>query len=505
MIEQINAVFLKDGYKVDHRSQFVSGTEYIYNNFCPRSKRNGNNDEEVLFIGTQYLILEYIIDRWNKTFFNRPKEKVLRQYKDLIDSYIGKDKITLNHIAQLHDMQYLPLLIKALPEGSFVPHGVPVMTCVNTHPDFAWLSQMLETLISCVLWKISTSATTAYQFRLRLEQHALKTGYDPSFVKWQGHDFSFRGDSFTEDAIVNGFALLCVFTGSDTIPSIEFAKLFYQADYTKELVAGTVPATEHSVMSIGIAHEGEFETLKRLITETYPTGPVSIVCDTEDFWKVITEYLPRLKDEIMNRDGRVIIRPDSGDPIRIICGYHEGEFWNKELTEAETKGAWQCLYEIFGGTMSNTGYKLLDTHIGLIYGDAINLDREDVILHLLEKKGFAFNNGVFGMGSYLYQFTTRDVHCWAIKATWSQVDEEPVELSKNPKTDSGFKKSLKGLLKVYKENGKFKVQDQCILNEECQGLLEIVYESGVLFKTTTLNEIRTRVDKHIQTQLLDNK
>ena len=520
MIENISALVLKDGYKVDHRSQYVEGTQFIDNNFCPRSSRDGEITS-IIWTGIQYTIMEYLIDRWNRTFFQLPKETVVLKYKRRIDNYIGKDKITYKHIEDLHDLGYLPIRIKALPEGSLVPMGVPVMTCINTVLGYGWLAQMLETLISTSSWKMPTSATTAYEFRKRFEKHAIKTGYDRSFVKWQGHDFSMRGMSGIEDGLMSGFAHLTSFFGSDTIGAIDFAEMFYGADCEKELIAGTVPATEHSVMSLGIKQGGELELLRNLITKIYPDGIVSIVMDTNDYWTNVDVHLRLLKDEIMARNGRVVDRPDSGDPVRIICGYREdeivrlktGEIYiteeyfsgikvKKELTEIEVKGSWQCLWDIFGGTISKTGYKLLDTHIGLIYGDAINKQRQNEILDRLEEKGFAFNNGVLGMGSYGYNLVTRDTYRWAIKATWAQVNDIAIELSKDPKTDSGFKKSAVGLLMVYKGlDGILKLKDRCTSEEEQSGLLEVVFENSKLIRTTTLAEIRTRVEMNLEREL----
>lgn len=236
---------------------------------------------------------------------------------------------------------------------------------------------------------------------------------------------------------------------------------------------------------------GEFHYFKRLITEIYPSGIVSIVSDTFDFWRIMTEYLPALKDEIMARDGRVVIRPDSGDPVKIVCGDHETPY--SLLTEEQRKGAYELLWDTFGGKVNDKGYKELDPHVGLIYGDSITLPRQQQILHLLEQKGFAFSNGVLGIGSFTYEYVTRDTFGFAMKATWGVVNGQPKNIFKNPKTDSGFKKSAKGLLKVYEGDGTLKVKNECTLAEEGEGLLEVVFENGELKKDQTLAEIRARL------------
>lgn len=493
MITDINPMCLCDGYKADHRRQYPKGTEFVYSNFTPRQSRvEGVN--EVIFFGIQYFIKEYLIERWNKGFFQRPKEDVLREYKRRMDNYLGKDAIPCEHIGELHDLGYLPILIKALPEGSLVPIGVPVLTIINTIPEYFWLTNYFETLMSNILWKPITSAITAFQYRKRFEEYAEKTGYDKEFIQWQGHDFSFRGTSGNEDALMSGAGHLLSFTGTDTIPVIDFLERYYNADSDKELVGGSVPATEHSVMSMG-DKEGEIDTFKRLITELYPSGIVSIVSDTWDFWKVMTVYLPALKEEVLARDGRVVIRPDSGNPVDIICGLDGVSNMVRSYIQ---KGAYELLWDIFGGTTNKKGYKVLNTKIGMIYGDSITLDRQKQILEKLEAKGFSVSNLVFGIGSYTYEYVTRDTFGFAMKATWGQVNGEAKDIFKDPKTDSGFKKSAKGLLQVYSEKGVLKLKDECTKKEEGQGLLEVVYKDGKLIKETSLSEIRKLVASHLR-------
>jgi nicotinamide phosphoribosyltransferase len=402
---------------------------------------------------------------------------------------LGPNQIGINHISALHDLGYLPIEIKALPEGTLCPIGVPVLTVINTVPEFFWITNYLETLMSACLWLPMTSATSARLYKKRLMGHALKTGFhDQPGLDFLCHDFSMRGMAGIEAAIMSGLGHLTSFTGSETIPALEAAEEYYNADAYSELLAGTVPATEHSVMCAG-GMEDEFETFKRLITEIYPTGIVSIVSDTWDFWQVITEYMPRLKDTIMSRDGRVVVRPDSGDPVKIICGDPEAD-----PNSPEYKGAYQLLGEIFGTTVNENGYKVLDTHIGLIYGDSITLERQHQIYSQLEDKGFAATNLVLGIGSYTYQFKSRDSLGFAMKATWCQINGEAKEIFKNPKTDSGMKKSLKGLLQVYKEDGVYKVKDQVSKEEEKQGCLRTVFKNGMLYKTEFLDTIRQNVN-----------
>lgn len=204
-------------------------------------------------------------------------------------------------------------------KGTLCPIKVPALTFINTHPDFFWLTNYFETLISTTLWLPMTSATTARLYKKELIRHARKTGFKDVDLNFLIHDFSMRGMAGVEAAIMSGMGHMTSFCGSETIPAIAGLEEYYNANAEKELIAATIPATEHSVMCAG-GKEDELETFRRLITEVYPTGFVSIVSDTWDFWKVMTEYLPKLKDEILARDGRLVIRPDSGDPEKdVIC------------------------------------------------------------------------------------------------------------------------------------------------------------------------------------------
>lgn len=422
-------------------------------------------------------------------------------FKRRIDTFLGPDnQVGTKHIEALWDLGYLPIEIKALPEGSLCPIRVPALTLINTMPEFFWLTNYLETLISTSLWLPMTSATSARLYKKELLRHAKKTGFENDFLGFMIHDFSMRGMAGVEAAIMSGMAHLTSFVGSETIPAIEALEEYYFADADKELIAATVPATEHSVMCAG-GKEDEFETFRRLITEVYPKGFISIVSDTWDFWQVITDYVPRLKEDILAREGRVIIRPDSGVPEDIICGVDPAKYTKEEyeaLPEHIRKGAYECLWDVFGGRINSKGYKVLDSHIGMIYGDSITLERQKAIYARLEAKGFAATNLVLGVGSYTYQYKSRDSLGFAMKATWCQVNGEDREIFKDPKTDDGVKKSLKGLIKVNLVDGKYVATDQVTKEEEdMDNQLETVFINGELVVRHSLEEIRKRVDESL--------
>lgn len=492
----MNTLNLTDGYKVDHRTQYPKGTELVYSNWTPRKSRIAGVDK-VVFFGLQYFIKKYLQEEFDKNFFQKPKAEVLKKYRRRISAYLGPDAITYEHVEALHDLGYMPVEIKALPEGMLVPMRMPMFTIKNTLPEFFWVTNFLETVLSCVIWMPCTSATISLEYRKILDRYAEQTGGDKAFVDWQAHDFSFRGMAGLEAAMMSGAGHLLNFTGTDTIPAIDFLEDYYGADSDNELVGGSVPATEHSVMCMGM-EATEIDTFRRLINNVYKTGIVSIVSDTWDFWKVITVYLQELKNEILSRDGKVVIRPDSGDPIKIICGDP-----NATAGTPEFKGAVECLWEIFGGTMTSKGYKILDDHIGLIYGDSITLERCEAICRKLEAKGFASTNVVFGIGSYTYQYVTRDTFGFAMKATYGEVNGEGRAIFKNPKTDDGTKISAKGLIRL--DGNELEVTtmtDEVTMEEEAGGLLEVVYRDGEILKEVKLEEIRSLLRRQTEMELV---
>jgi nicotinamide phosphoribosyltransferase len=479
----VSPIYLKDGYKVDHRSQYPKCTQEVYSNFTPRDSRYPGIDKVAVF-GIQAFAYEVLLDDFQRKFFYQPKELVLKRYQRRMDNYIGPGTITVDHIGALHDLGYLPLDLKALPEGTLCPMKTPVLTIRNTLPEFFWLPNMLETLLSSYLWHPMTTATVAFEYRKMLTNFARLTSDIPEFVPWQGHDFSFRGQSSPESATRSGSGHLLSFTGTDTIPAIEFLEDYYHADCTKELIGGTVAATEHSVMSMG-SKESELETYRRLLTEVYHKGIVSVVSDTYDYWKVLTEILPKLKDVIMARDGKLVIRPDSGDPVKVVCGDPEAP-----VGTPQHKGTVKILAEIFGSQSNSKGYRQLDPHIGVIYGDSITMKRCDEICSRLLHNGFASTNVVFGIGSYTYQYVTRDVFGFAMKATHGVINGKPVDIFKDPATDNGVKKSAKGYLRV---NADLTLSQQVSRDEEREGLLQTVFLDGKMVRVETLSQIRARL------------
>lgn len=581
----MNPLLYVDSYKIHHTKMYPDNMVKLYSNLTPRKSRIKGIDK-VVFFGLQHFVLEYLIDKFNKEFFGNEMQRksftkdepVFKQ--QVIEEYKRHCNVDTKHIEALWDLGYLPIQIKALPEGSRVPISVPCMTITNTHPDFGWLVNYLETLISAMIWQGITSATISYQYKQLLDKYAKETTGSTEGVQWQGHDFSMRGMSSVESAILSGMGHLLSFTGTDTIPAIYQLEDSYDAT---GLIGASVPATEHSVMCMG-TKEAEIDTFRRLLS-LYPEGILSVVSDTWNLWDVLTKYLPSLKNEILARNGKLVLRPDSGNPVDIICGQdiksykdiedaigyfeddlrsnqvhgeadyeisttrlvkvedkiyeleadtdwirYDKQYYHPESIDIKTKsidikpemkGVIELLWDIFGGTTNEYGYKVLDSHIGAIYGDSITLDRAEAICKRLKAKGFASTNIVLGIGSYTYQYNTRDTFGFAMKATYGEIKHEwegwqgenvwkethtkieAREIWKDPITDDGTKRSAKGLLRVDEvmtadSQGKlhhstYVLKDQCTKKEEEGGALKTVFEDGKLVRRTTLEEIRNRL------------
>ena len=512
-----NPLLMTDGYKSSHHLLYPPGTTLVYSNFTPRNTEYMPKQAKgIVVFGLQYT-MKYIKDLYDKDFFDRPKEEVCGEAKKVLSAYLGSE-YDVTHFEKLHDLGYLPINVKGLPEGSVVGVRVPIMTIYNTHPDFFWLTNFLETLISSLLWKPLHSASLAFGYKKILLNAAKETdSKNVGFVDFQGHDFSFRGMQHPESAISSDLGFLTSFKGTDTVPALLAAKYYYA-----EPSAGfSVPASEHSVVT-AYGKEDEIGCFERVM-DVFPTGILSMVSDSFDLWKVVGKggVCDKLKDKILAREGKLVIRPDSGDPVDIICGrycnraaeklagmgdtstfeaYQKAYDGQCEFKSEESfKGVIECLWDIFGGTINEQGYKILDSHIGCIYGDSITLERAEQITQRLKAKGFASTNVVLGIGSFSMGYATRDQQGSAVKSTYVEVDGKGREIFKDPVTDSGTKKSAKGLVAVYREaagNSVYLV-DQVSWKEEGNSELKPVFLDGKMMNQKTLGEIRTKLETYL--------
>ncbi|WP_312190616.1 nicotinate phosphoribosyltransferase [Sphingobacterium sp.] len=485
-----NPMLWTDGYKLCHKDQYPDHTQWVYETWTPRMSRI-EGISHVVFFGLQGALAE-ITNSFDENFFAQPEEEVVATYEEAIAAVFEHTNPNFasthesKHIRDLHRLRYLPIKVNALQEGSLVPIGVPMFTIENTHPDFFWLPGYLETQLSAYIWSPMTAATIADRYKRLLTGFAEKTG-DVNKVFTQAGDFSMRGMGSPETAYRTAGGHLLSFGVSATLSVREYLKSYYQA---KSDVMMYTPSTEHSVMcSYG---EDEVEAFRHLITTVYPKGNISIVSDTYDLWNVVDNVLPQLKDLIMAREGKVVIRPDSGDPVKIICGDAASD------RSTVQKGIVERLFELFGGTINSKGFKELDPHIGVVYGDSITVDRADKICQGLLDKGFASTNTILGIGSYTYQYVTRDTFGFALKGTAEIVNGEFKAIQKRPATDTGnFKKSQKGMVAVVFENDEFRLIDgltpQTVADLGERNLLEACYLNGEFIHTSSFEEIRNRL------------
>ena len=580
------ALGFTDSYKLSHDGFTPDDLTEVFSNGTPRFFhyfKDKYPDFEGRFVtfGTQYMV-RYVKDLFDG-FFKQDKEREINRLKRVFTRYIGLNDYS--RFEQLHDLGYLPIEIKALPEGSIVNIGVPIFTIRNTHPDFDWLTNYLETLLSMLIWKPLTIANIAREFHKLSIRFADETCDDRSHIMFQNHDFSERGQDGPDADEAIGMAWLTHSFGTDNTPGVFGADYYYKGEECG-IVGLSVAASEHAVVTCNIINNamlanpgkniedieftdemlkaGEKEFLKDVLQVYYPTGIVSSVFDSYDYWAALTEILPEIKDVIMSRDGKLVVRPDSGDPIEVVCGTVEvwdgnnfdsvddaaeyfkeklieeineetahgergvdsatGYFsfedniyafdvsvdWNRydkqfyfiecdyvenirvvELTPQQ-KGTVQVLWETFGGKVNSKGYKVLDEHIGLIYGDGINYYRAKEIFTRLKQKGFASSNIVYGVGSYTLHLVSRDDLGFAIKATHCVIGGRKLPICKNPKTDTS-KKSAKGYLYVSKNDNSDYILESDVSFEKHMSednLLRTIFKDNEFFNEVSIDDIR---------------
>lgn len=505
----IPALFQTDAYKLGHKVQQDAVTdnklEFLYSNYTNRSSREPGV-KHVVHFGLQAFIQEFILDGFAE-FFAADVEEVVAEYQEMLDSVFGPNGIGTEHIRALHNLGYVPVRFAAVPEGTLVPIRVPSFTVENTHKDFAWLTNYLESVISAAYWHMSTVATRAWNLRRLVDRHAEATGIAPEAVDFMLHDFSFRGQTSPASAAASGAGHLLSSLGSDTIPAYSFIKHNYAGD--NGMILGSVPASEHSIMCLGTQPEyteqgrvvDETETYRKLIEVQPESAIVSIVSDTYSLFDVLDLFRPEagngLYELAAGRSGKIVFRPDSGDPVKIVAGDPDAPEGS-----AEHKGVFEILFDIFGGEKNDKGFMALNPCVGVIYGDSMNYERIDAICTNLAAKGFA-PSVVFGIGSFNYQYVTRDTFGSAVKATWAQIDGEGVNLLKDPATDDGTKKSATGRLAVRRGfSGELMLIEKATEEQEAVSELKPVFEDGQWKQYQSFAEVRQVLKQ--QTSLLEN-
>lgn len=469
-----NSLLATDVYKLGHMRMYPEGTTKIFSYLVARS---GKKFDRTVWFGLQALVKRWLLAPITQSHANE-----FFEYYSLILGPVPQD--VRDKVNALAALGYWPISIKAVPEGSVVDVKNVLMTMTNTHPDFAWTVGFLESMILKV-WNTSTVATSSLGFRRLFQRYAEQTASEAYYgsVPFQVHDFGYRGCSSEETAELSGMAHLTSFYGTDTVPAVKAAAKLYGAVAPIGL---SVPATEHSVMC-AFGRDNELKAFERALDQN-PVGFVSIVSDTYSLWNVATRILPALKDRILARDGKVVIRPDSGEPKLILCGDPA------ELPGTPAhKGLIRLLDELFGSTVNAKGYKELSPKIGIIYGDGMYYSRIADILGTIKEMGYATTNLVIGVGGILLQQHNRDDMGFAIKATHAVVNGEERELFKDPVTDPG-KRSHKGLVSLHRaENGAYVTLDRQTAEQEKGGLLVEVYRDGKLLVDEKFQAIRDRI------------
>lgn len=487
MLYNINPMLLIDFYKAVHAEMLPTKITKSVSYFTPRMSRVRMWNKVVMF-GLQGFVKTYLIDYFNERFFERPIDEVISEYERIMDASLGKGVYGLQKIKDLHALGYLPIEIWALPEGTKVPMHVPMFCITNTHDDFAWLPQALESLISAEAWHPMLAATVGATYRDIVNKFYDETCDDSVSRNKVLGSFDFRGEECTDSAIKAAAGWCLSFVNTATVPVIPYLEKLYNCDCTKESVAFGSPSTEHAVMCSNYAVDGdEITLLKRLLTEIYPDTSFSAVLDSYDYWNVIDNVLPQIKPEIMAHNGCMLMRGDSGDCIEVV-----------------TKTVFK-LWDEFGGTINSKGYKVLDPHVKVIYGDSITIQRCERIYEILKDNGFAASNVALGVGSFSFQCVeedgilkpfTRDTFSSCIKATYCEIDHKPYPIFKNPK-EGGFKKSQKGCCLVYKnDNGELCYKDEYTWKEvSCNSKQELkaIFRNSELLIDDSLANIRNRL------------
>lgn len=481
-------LLLIDFYKAVHAEQYPNKTERIVSYYTPRKTRL-KDDKPLVHFGLQYFIKEYLIDWFDNEFFRKPIAKLEDEYRYYVESSIPDENELFPKIKELWELGYLPIEILTLPEGTIVPMGVPCVQIANTHKDFAWVTNSIESLYSATQWHAQMAASVGYWYKQIVEKYYDET-VDNSISKEKALScFSYRGEESNESAILSSAGWLTSFCLSATVASGMFMEKYYNANIlTSDVNYGSV-STEHSVMCSNFAVDGDETTmLKRLLNDIYSNTNFSVVADSYDYWNYVDNILPKCYNDIMQHAGKCSIRGDSGDPVDITL---------KTIPK---------LWDIFGGYTNEKGYKVLDSHIGFVYGDSITIERCEKIYKGLKELGFAANNAALGVGSFSFQCVeedsalkpfTRDTYCSAVKATYCEVDGKPIQIFKNPKTDDGnFKKSHRGCCAVVKSNNKLMCIDGLTYDsaKEWEGnLLEPIFENSRMVREENLYAIRERL------------
>lgn len=487
------AILLCDTYKTCHNRMYPKTLKKLTSYWVPRkSMFEKPENQKMVWFGMQAFVQEWLINYFWRNFFDFPLDLALREYKSVMNIQLGEGNYDIEPIKKLHALGYLPLEIKALPEGSLVNMGVPCIELTNTNPEFAWLVQWVECILQAELWKTCNHATIGHMYYKLAKQWYSKNA-DPEIDPRNAFaDFGMRGMSCMNEAARCSASWLLSSNKTSTVPAIPYLDEYYDADCSFNHIGIGAISTEHSVMSANFALDGDERTfVKRLLTELYPNSSFSMVSDTYDYWNMVENIIPSLKDEILAHNGKLLIRPDSGDMV--------------DITIRTIKSLW----DTFGGSENSKGYKVLNPHIGLIYGDGCTLNNLRKIWKELDNLGFAANNVIFGVGAFCFSaifegdrmiVNTRDTFGAAMKSTYGVFGDKELKIFKDPKTDTGhLKKSHKGLVFVERVGKDFVYKDDMLQKDYDEyakthvSAMRTVFKDGRAYNRETFTTIRERL------------
>ena len=486
-----NAMLLCDTYKQTHRLQYNAGLTKLYSYWTPRKSMLKSQDKMVFF-GLQAFIQEFLVDYFKRNFFDREINDVVSEYEKYMKVQLPQGGYDVSGVIDLHRLGYLPLQIRAIPEGTAVNMGIPCIEITNTNDNFAWLVQWIECILQAELWKTCNHATISKMYLELAKEFYDRTCDSNCDPKNAMSDFGMRGMSCTNEAARCSAAWLTCFNKTSTIPALPYIDKYYNADVSNTKIGMGAVSTEHSVMASNYAIDGDETTfIKRMLTEIYPNTSFSMVSDTYDYWNLVENIIPSLKGEILKHNGTLLIRPDSGDQFETVT---------KTL---------EILWDEFGGEENSKGYSVLDPHIRIILGDGCTLFTVRRIWEWMEKNGFAANNLVLGVGAFCFSaifdnekliVNTRDTFGICMKSCAGVVNGKFHHIFKDPKTDKEkLKKSHKGIVWVQRdsEGRLFQTDEHNEWLPDSQSELKTVFYNGVLYNKQTFAEIRERVAKGV--------
>lgn len=458
-MQKQNFITKSDSYKFGHGPMYSPNTTTVYSYF---EARKGAKFEATVFFSLQYILKEYFVGKVIT-------QEMIDNAEKIISTHLGEgafNKEGWQYILNKYNGK-LPLSIKAVPEGMVIPVGNVMFTVENTDPKCFWLTNFVESILSHV-WYGSSTATLAHETKIMLRRFLEVTDEDPeATINFAFHDFGYRSSSSDESAAIGGAGQLLSFMGTDTVTAIEFLMHYYNA----EVCAYSVNASEHSVMS-GEGKEGEFNVVKRLINK-YPKGILALVIDSYDYRNFIKEAGTTFKETILAREGKLVFRPDSGEPI------------------ATSLEVIELIGKYFGYSYNSKGYKVLNPKVGMLWGDGITLDGIYNILQNFLENGWAASNIVFGQGGALHHTgVSRDMQRCAFKSSHQVANGISKNIFKDP--IDGSKKSKKGRLALVYRNDKYETL------QEVEGVIEDdllveVFRDGELLVEYSLDEVKTNL------------